>query len=196
MQAAFLPNPIESYGAVNDNMVGSTDIIAEDERIRRMQPNRKVILIFVAMAILWPFFASAQDKPADNMPFVLEKIRADKKLFVAANMQLTETEAKAFWPLYDQYQNELFLLRSRTIIMINDYAAAYENMDDATAKKLIDEYMELEGLRLQLRQAYVPQFRGILPDIKVLRYFQIENKINAALTYEFAAKIPLIKNAP
>ena len=108
-------------------------------------------------------------------------------------MQLTETEAKAFWPLYDQYQNELFLLRSRTIIMINDYAGAYENMDDATAQKLLDEYMELEGLRLKLRQTYVPKFRDILSNIKVLRYIQIENKINAALTYEFAATIPLIK---
>ncbi|MEE4606386.1 MAG: hypothetical protein V2J65_34260, partial [Desulfobacteraceae bacterium] len=144
-------------------------------------------------AMLGPLFALAQDKPADNMQFVLDKISADKKLFIAANMQLTETEAKAFWPLYDQYQNELFLLRSRTIIMINDYAAAYENMDDATAQKLLNEYMELEGLRLKLRQTYIPKFRDILSNIKVLRYIQIENKINAALTYEFAAKIPLIK---
>jgi hypothetical protein len=158
-----------------------------------MQPIRKAILVAVAMAMLGPLFAFAQDKPADNMQFVLDKISADKKLFIAANMQLTETEAKAFWPLYDQYQNELFLLRSRTIMMINDYAAAYENMDDATAQKLLDEYMELEGLRLKLRQAYVPKFRDILSNIKVLRYIQIENKINAALTYEFAAKIPLIK---
>ena len=110
-------------------------------------------------------------------------------------MQLTETEAKAFWPLYDQYQNELFLLRSRTIMMINDYAAAYENMDDATAQKLLNEYMELEGLRLKLRQTYVPKFRDVLPDVKVVRYFQIENKIHAALMYEFAAKIPLIKDS-
>ena len=158
-----------------------------------MQPIRKAILVAVAMAMLGPLFAFAQDKPADNMQFVLDKISADKKLFIAANMQLTETEAKAFWPLYDQYQNELFLLRSRTIIMINDYAAAYENMDDATAQKLLNEYMELEGLRLKLRQTYVPKFRDILSNIKVLRYIQIENKINAALTYEFAATIPLIK---
>ena len=158
-----------------------------------MQPIRKAILVAVAMAMLGPLFAFAQDKPADNMQFVLDKISADKKLFIAANMQLTETEAKAFWPLYDQYQNELFLLRSRTIMMINDYAAAYENMADATAQKLLDEYMELEGLRLKLRQTYVPKFRDILSNIKVLRYIQIENKINAALTYEFAATIPLIK---
>jgi hypothetical protein len=28
-----------------------------------------------------------------------------------------------------------------------------------------------------------------------VRYYQIENKINAALIYELAAKIPLIKDA-
>jgi len=67
-----------------------------------------------------------QDKPADTMQIVLEKVRADKKLLVAANMQLTETEAKAFWPVYEQYQNELFILRSRSAKLINDYTEAFK----------------------------------------------------------------------
>jgi hypothetical protein len=32
-----------------------------------------------------------------------------------------------------------------------------------------------------------------LPEVKVVRYYQIENKIQAALVYELAAKIPLLK---
>ena len=63
------------------------------------------------------------------MQLVIEKIRADKKLFIAANMQLTEAEAKGFWPVYEQYQDELFLLRARTLKLINDYAEAYEPND-------------------------------------------------------------------
>jgi len=62
----------------------------------------------------WALLASAQDKPADNMQIVVEKIRVNKKLFIAENMQLTEAEAKAFWLVYEQYQKELFLLLSRT----------------------------------------------------------------------------------
>ena len=54
----------------------------------------------------------AQEKPADTMEIVLEKIRADKKLLVAENLQLTEAEAKGFWPVYSRYQDELFLLRT------------------------------------------------------------------------------------
>ena len=159
-----------------------------------MNVKSKVTLVLMGLVMVWPFLASAQDRPADNMQFVVEKIRADKKLFIAENMQFTEAEAKAFWPVYEQYQDELFLLRARTMKLINDYAEAYEKMTNDTAKSLLDEYMTIESLGLKLRQTYLPKFRKVLPDVKVVRYFQIENKINAALIYELAAKIPLIKN--
>jgi hypothetical protein len=110
-------------------------------------------------------------------------------------MQLTEAEAKAFWPVYERYQDELFLLRARTRTLINGYAEAYEEMTNDTAKNLLDEYMTIEALGLKVRQTYLPKFRKVVPDVKVVRYYQIENKINAALIYELAAKIPLIKSA-
>jgi hypothetical protein len=66
-------------------------------------------------------------------------------------------------------------------------------MTNSTAKKLIDEYLTIETLRLKLAKAYLPEFRKVLPDTKVARYYQIENKINAAIYYEIATKIPLLK---
>jgi hypothetical protein len=144
------------------------------------------LLVFVSTAV-------AQNKPADNMQILLEKIKIDKKLLVAENMQFTEAEANAFWPVYEKYQAELFLLRARTIKLIKDYAAAYEKMTNSTAKKLLDESMMIETLRLKLSKTYLPEFRKVLPDAKVVRYYQIENKINAALYYDLAANIPLMK---
>jgi hypothetical protein len=110
-------------------------------------------------------------------------------------MQLTESEAKAFWPVYERYQDELFLLGARSVKLIKDYADAFDKMTDATAKKLLDEYMTIETLRLKLRKAYIPKFRKVLSPIKTTRYYQIENKIQAALNYELAKKIPLMKAA-
>ena len=55
----------------------------------------------------------AQDKPADNMQILRDKIRADKKLVVATNMELTESEAKGFWPIYEQYQKDLQKINQR-----------------------------------------------------------------------------------
>ena len=154
-----------------------------------------MVLAILGMVMAMVVQGLSQEKPADNMQLVLEKVRADKKLFVAENMQLTETESKAFWPVYDQYQDELFLLRTRTAKLIKDYAEAYDKMTNDTAKKLLDELVSIEALGPKLRQAYLPKFRKVLPETKVVRYYQIENKINAALMYELAANIPLMKAA-
>ena len=156
--------------------------------------NRMVMFLAIlgmVMAMVTP--GISQDKTADNMEIVAEKIRADKKLFVAENMQLTEAEAKAFWPVYERYQDELFLLRARVAKLIKDYAEAYEKMTNDTAEKLLDENMTIETLGLKLRQAYLPEFRKVLSEIKVARYYQIENKINAVLIYGLARNIPLVK---
>jgi len=160
-----------------------------------MNAKIKVAVIWMVCLVVCPFVVSAADTPADNMQIFVEKILADKRLLVAENMQLTEVEAKGFWPLYNQYQDELFLLRARTLKLINDYGKSYEKMTNETARKLLDEYMTIEGLGLKLRQTYLPKFRNVLPETKVLRYYQIENKINAVLMYELAKNIPLTKDA-
>ncbi len=152
-----------------------------------------LVILGVVLGMVVP--GIAQEKPADNMQIVLEKVRADKKLLVAENMQLTEAEAKAFWPVYDQYQDELFLLRARTVKLINDFSDAYQKMTNETAKKLLDEFMAIESLGPKLRQAYLPKFRKVLPEVKVVRYYQIENKVQAALFYELAKNIPLMITA-
>ena len=150
-----------------------------------------VLALAVAMAMGFAFPALSQDKASDNMQILLEKLRADKKLLVAANMELTETEAKAFWPVYDKYQDELFLIRARTARLIKDYSESYKDMKNEKAKALLDELLTIDSLGLKVRQAYLPKFRKVLSEKKVARYYQIENKIQAALNYELAKEIPL-----
>jgi cell division protein FtsI/penicillin-binding protein 2 len=137
--------------------------------------------------------ALAQDKPADNMDLVKEKIRTDKKLFIATNMQLTESEAKAFWPVYQDYQAELAKLRDREIKLIEEFAAKFETMSDDVAKKLLDDAMSIDSDHQKLLQSYLSKFRGIVSDKKVARYYQLESKIDAVLEYEMAKRIPLVQ---
>ena len=137
--------------------------------------------------------AMAQDKPADTNQLVREKIQADKKLFVAENMQLTEAEAKAFWPVYENYQKDLGKIVDRAKKLIEDYAKNYQSMTDATAKKLLDDMISIENDRLKLKKDYLPKFRKVLSDKKTARYYQLENKIFAVVSYELAQVIPLVK---
>ena len=108
-------------------------------------------------------------------------------------MQLTESEAKTFWPVYDTYQVELAKLRDREIQLIGDFAANYRTMSDDVAKNLLDDAMAIDSDHMRLRQSYLLKFRWVLPETKVARYYQLESKIDAVLEYELARKIPLVQ---
>ncbi len=153
----------------------------------------RIIVVTLAVALAAP--AAAQDKGTTNMEILRQKIKADKKLVVAANMGLTEAEAKGFWPIYDAYQKDLEQLNDRLAKAIVAYADAYNKgpVPNETAKKLLDEALAIEQAEVTLKRSYVPKLEKVLPEAKVARYIQIENKIRAVVRYELAEKIPLVK---
>jgi hypothetical protein len=152
-----------------------------------------ICLLTIALVVAFAGFSSAQDKPADNMDIVKEKIRTDKKLFIAENMQLTQSEAKLFWPVYDQFQSDLGKIKDRYAKLIESFAKNYETMSNETAKKLVNDSLKIKADDLKLRQSYLPKFRSVLPEKKVAGYYQLENKIDAVIAYQLASLIPLIK---
>jgi len=150
-------------------------------------------IVLVAMLTVFIVPSMAQEKPADNMQLVREKIKTDKKLFIAQNMNLTESEAKVFWPVYEDYQKELGKLVDKTVKLIDNYATNYETMTEEAAKGLIDGYLAIETERVTLMKSFLPKFRKVLPEKKVARYYQLENKIDAVVNYGLARQIPLVK---
>jgi hypothetical protein len=115
---------------------------------------RIVATLGCALALgVTPIFA--QDKPADNMQILREKVRADKKLVVAANMDLTESEARGFWPVYEAYQRDLEKLNQRLGAVITSYAADYraDSLTDDKARALIQEAIAIEEAEARLKWA-------------------------------------------
>ena len=104
-----------------------------------------VVLSAMVLFISGMVWAQQGDATADNMQIVRDKIQADKKLLVATNMNLTENEAKAFWPVYDSYQKDLIKLNDRTLKNISDYAANVDKMSDDMAKKIVKEHLAIES---------------------------------------------------
>jgi predicted outer membrane protein len=154
--------------------------------------------IGVAMAIMLLGVAPlslAQDKPADNMQILRDKLKADKKLLVATNMELTESEAKNFWPIYEEYQKDLQKINRRIATLLESYAADFrsKSLTDDKAKKLIDEAVAIEQAEANLKSTYAPKLSKALPVKKVARYLQIENKIRAVVKYDLAQGVPLVK---
>jgi len=155
-----------------------------------------VFVVALAVAMFgFDMPAWAQDKPADNMEILRDKIKADKKVLVAMNMGLTESQAKGFWPLYNDYQKELRQINRRIRTLLESYAGDYNNrsLTDAKAQKLIDEFVSIEKAEANLKASFAPKLSKVLPAIKVARYLQIENKIRAIINFDIAAQVPLVQ---
>ena len=154
----------------------------------------------ICVVLMVMFFGSAslslaQDKPADNMQIFREKIRADKKLLVATNMELTESEAKGFWQIYEQYQKDLEKINQRIVNLLESYADDFrrKSLTDDKAKKLINEAVAIDRAEGDLKTGYAPKLSKVLPTRKVVRYLQIENKIRAVIRYDIASGVPLVR---
>jgi hypothetical protein len=110
-------------------------------------------------------------------------------------MELTESEAKNFWPIYDDYQKELQKINRRLIKLLESYADDMhkKSLTDDKAKKLIDEANAIEQAEVNIKSTFAPKLSKALPTIKVVRYLQIENKIRAVVKYDLAQGVPLAK---
>ena len=100
--------------------------------------------------------ATAQDKPADNMDVLREKMPADKKLVVASVLELKESEAKVFWPVYNAYQSDMITHYDRLLKLVDTFGKNYETMSDEMSTKLLTDYLALERDYVALLNAYLP----------------------------------------
>lgn len=154
------------------------------------------VLLAAALFLAAPVFAQERNQSSSdtNMEILMQKIKADKKLLVASNMDLTDAEAKGFWPLYDEYQKELQKINEQLGHTIKDYADAFNKgpIANDTAKNLLNEALLVQESELQLKRTYAGKISKVLPEAKTARYVQIENKIRAVLNAELARQIPLV----
>jgi hypothetical protein len=153
------------------------------------------LLSFATVATFAQTKPAGGDKPASNLEIIHEKLKADKKLIVSQYMELTESEAKKFWPVYEEYQKDLQKNNERLLRLLQSYAADYKNksLTDEKAKTLLDEWIAFEQDEAKRRRDYAPKVLQALPAKKAARYLQIENEYRILLRYEVAGAVPLVQ---
>jgi hypothetical protein len=157
---------------------------------------KKLLWAIVCSTAVLAAPSNAQNTSADmDMQILRDKIKADKKVLVASNMQLNDAEAKAFWPIYDAYQSDLSAINTRLGNAILAYSDAYKAgpLTDPTAQKFLDEAIAIDDAEAKLRKDYATKLTAAIPAAKAARYLQIESKIRAAVRYELAGNIPLVQ---
>jgi hypothetical protein len=127
----------------------------------------------------------------DDTQVLLSQIQSDRRAIALAGLGLSDAETSKFIPIYDEYQREEKALAQRSIDVINKFAANFDSMTDDAARTIMKDWFKIQDDRVALMKKYSKKLEKELPASKVLRWVQIENKMNALTSFEAARIVPL-----
>ena len=129
--------------------------------------------------------------PNNEIELMILDKAVQKKAIVLTAMQLQGDTKTKFGKLYDAYQQKLMEYRVKELELIQNYAVHYTNMTDENANKLITEWASIEDDQLTLKKAYMSEFKKVMPSSDVIRYFQVENRLQMMNELKISSLIPL-----
>ena len=154
------------------------------------QKTQKASVVMLILMGLSAAFTVSADEVQDGR----EMIREGRLEIVRSELSLTEAEGSAFWPVYSTYRAETDAIQDRYAAMINEYMRRYEDaeLSDDYADELMASFFGIKRELLDVQEKFLPQFREVLPGLKVARLFQLENKISAEIDAQLALVVPLV----
>jgi Spy/CpxP family protein refolding chaperone len=158
--------------------------------------NRSLLALTAGMLLMGSAAAQAQTQSPnlnDDTQMLLSQIQADKAAVVLKSLELTDPEARAFTPIYDEYQKERKEIAQRQIAELNKFASNYGSMTDKAAGEILKSWFKIQEDKNDLVEKYAKKFDHVLPKTKVLRFVQVENKLETVVDLQAARVIPLAK---
>jgi len=137
--------------------------------------------------------ASDQAPSDDDITLFRKDVRSLRKQIIAANLDLTDTEAQQFWPIFDRYTAELRKLFDRKFEVLKEYAANYDTITDEQADTYIQGRAEVEESILQLRLKYIPIFRKVLSGKTAALFTQIDWRLGLVIDLQLASQVPMVQ---
>jgi len=141
------------------------------------------------------FMAPLQHASAQSDQDLIEVARsvvsADRKAVVVAAMELTDDEAKDFWPLYREYRSAMDKIIDERMKLVLKYAKLYPDISEEDAQEILNTYTSLELKQVEERTAYLKKFSKVLPAAKALRFAQVETRLDLVYQLQLAAAVPL-----
>jgi Spy/CpxP family protein refolding chaperone len=155
------------------------------------------VALLAAAFALPTAFAQTPAAPDRGSPAAIDAIRQaakdDRRGLVEKNMQLTDSEAKKFRPLYDTYASELDGIAKRQNRAVLDYVSQESSMTDANAQRLVGELLATDADEVKLRKRTYEKVRALLNARQAARFVQIENKLRTLQRYDVASQVPLVR---
>jgi hypothetical protein len=153
-------------------------------------------LVCMASLLLGGIKADVQEDPVrDYVTHLRAELSNGKAGLINEVMNLKVEEAKVFWPIYYEYEKELFALGDRRLEMIKQFVAAHKDkaLDDAQAKTMAADWFQLQSDRLELFKKYNKLIGKELSAVRAAQFVQIEHRVNTMIDIMIASELPLIQ---
>jgi hypothetical protein len=128
-----------------------------------------------------------------DIALLRKDIRSQKKQIVAANMQLTDKEAEKFWPIFEQYTDELMKINNAKYDAIKQYATNFDTLSDDQAVALARQLLGVDEQVAQLRVRYIPIFGKVISGKKTALFLQLDRRLVMLIDLQLAAQVPMIQ---
>lgn len=160
------------------------------------KPLRLIATLFVLFVNTAALAQAAAQTPAAGTALQQARVllKFGREDIVQEEMRFSESEAEAFWPVYDKYQADMMPVRDRYADLLTGYLTAYRagTVSREMATQLTDDYLDIQSDVLRIKRKHLKDFRKALPPRKVARFYQLENKMDLELESQLAAIVPLI----
>jgi len=137
--------------------------------------------------------ADTSDQWKAELAAARELVKVERVAVITEEMRFTVDESTAFWPLYEEYHQDMLVVQDRYVQLVADYVGKYYDykLTDADAKQILADYFVIKDDLRGIQKGYVSKFDEIMSSIKVMRFYQLENKISAEIDAALAVMIPL-----
>lgn len=128
------------------------------------------LLFAVALMSVAAFAQPHNKKGADQWR---ERVRAEQVAFITSELNLTEAEAQAFWPVYNDIQSKR---REAFQASMNAFSELQKGIESQDVEKLFNDYMDCKKASEKLEAEAVTRYKKVLPVEKVAKLFLAEEK--------------------
>ncbi|MGA7462394.1 MAG: hypothetical protein WBW69_19325 [Candidatus Korobacteraceae bacterium] len=128
-----------------------------------------------------------------DVALLRQNLQAESKSLITKNMQLSDSEAAAFWPLYNEYAAEVRKVNDTRFALVKQYAKIYKTMTAEEADQLTRLLAEADQTIISLRMQYLPKFEQALPGTKAALFMQLDRRLDNLFNVQIASQLPAIK---
>jgi Spy/CpxP family protein refolding chaperone len=129
----------------------------------------------------------------EDIQMLRKDIRSQRKQIIAANMNLSDSEAEKFWPVYEQYVSDLVKLNGTKYALIKQYIQTKGALTDTEAEAAVNQWVSIDQSVGELRKKYIPLFRKVLTAKNTALFYQLDRRVQMMIDLQLASSIPMIQ---